>query len=150
LERVKEVVDYCVDNNMYVVLNIHWDGGWLEENPTSSAQAAVNLKQKALWEQIAVYFRDYDEHLIFAGTNEVHADYGTPTNEHITVQLSYNQTFVNAVRSTGGRNAYRNLAVQSYNTNIQQAVNYLVMPQDVATKRLMAEVHYYDPFDFTL
>jgi endoglucanase len=150
LERVKEVVDYCVDNDMYVVLNIHWDGGWLEENPTYTAQAAVNLKQKALWEQIAVYFRDYDEHLIFAGTNEVHADYGIPTNEHITVQLSYNQTFVNAVRSTGGRNAYRNLAVQSYNTNIQQAVNHLVMPQDLVEKRLFAEVHFYDPYDFTL
>lgn len=150
LERVKEVVDYCIENDMYAILNIHWDGGWLEENPTYTAQVAVNLKQKALWEQIAVYFRDYDEHLIFAGTNEVHADYGTPTIEHLTVQRSFNQTFVNAVRSTGGRNAYRSLAVQAYNTNIQLAVNHLVMPEDTAPKRLMAEVHFYDPFEFAL
>ncbi len=150
LERVKEVVDYCVSNDMYAIINIHWDGGWLEEKPLYSEQEAVNKKQKALWEQIAVYFRDYDEHLLFAGTNEVHADYGTPTLEHITVQMSYNQTFVNAVRSTGGRNAYRNLVVQAYNTNIQQAVNYLVMPTDNVSKRLMAEVHFYDPYEFAL
>ncbi len=150
LERVKEVVDYCVANNMYVILNIHWDGGWLEEKPLYAEQEAVNKKQKALWEQIAVYFRDYDEHLLFAGTNEVHADYGTPTNEHITVQLSYNQTFVTAVRSTGGRNAHRNLVVQAYNTNIQQALSYLRMPADQVSNRLMAEVHFYDPYEFTL
>lgn len=150
LERVKEVVDYCMDNNMYAILNIHWDGGWLEEKPLYAEQEAVNKKQKALWEQIAVYFRDYDERLLFAGTNEVHADYGNPTNEHITVQMSYNQTFVTAVRSTGGRNAHRNLVVQAYNTNIQHALNYLIMPTDQVNNRLMAEVHFYDPYEFTL
>lgn len=150
LARVKEVVDYCVDNNMYAIINIHWDGGWLEENPTSAAKDAVNKKQKALWEQIAVYFRDYDEHLLFAGTNEVHANYGNPTTENISVQQSFNQTFVDAVRATGGRNAYRNLIVQAYNTNIDYGITYFTMPIDAAVKRLMAEVHFYDPFDFTL
>lgn len=150
LERVKEVVDYCVDNNMYAIINIHWDGGWLEEHPLYSHQQEVNKKQKALWEQIAVYFRDYDEHLLFAGTNEVHANYNTPTAEHIAVQQSYNQTFVNAVRSTGGRNAYRNLIVQSYNTNIRFAIDYMEMPTDIISNRLMAETHFYDPYDFCL
>lgn len=150
LARVKEVVDYCKDNDMYVILNIHWDGGWLEENPLYSKQVEVNKKQKALWEQIAVYFRDYDEHLLFAGTNEVHANYGTPTTENITVQESYNQTFVDAVRSTGGKNTWRNLIVQSYNTNVDYAVNYLTMSTDPTAKRMMAEVHYYDPYDFAL
>jgi endoglucanase len=148
LARVKEVVDYCYKNDMYVILNIHWDGGWLENNPTYAKQIAVNAKQKALWEQIAVYFRNYDEHLLFAGTNEVHVDYNAPTAENITVQQSYNQTFVNAVRSTGGKNAYRNLIVQSYNTNIGYAISYLKIPTDIATSRLMVEVHYYDPWDF--
>lgn len=152
LVRVKEVIDYCVDNDMFVIINIHWDGGWLENNPTYAKQAEVNVKQKALWEQIAVYFRDYDEHLLFAGTNEVHFDYNNPTSEHIEVQLTYNQTFVDAVRSTGGRNAWRNLVVQAYNTNIAHAKNYLEMPSDASgvTNRLMAEVHYYDPYEFTI
>jgi endoglucanase len=33
LARVKEVVDYGYANGMYVILNSHWDNGWLEENP---------------------------------------------------------------------------------------------------------------------
>jgi endoglucanase len=148
LARVKEVVDYCIDNDMYAVLNIHWDGGWLEENATYAAQAGVNAKQGALWKQIAVYFRNYDEHLLFAGTNEVHAGYGNPTAENIEVQLSYNQTFVDAVRATGGRNAWRNLVVQAYNTNIDHAVNYLEIPNDNVPNRLIVEIHYYDPWDF--
>lgn len=150
LARVKEVVDYCVSIDMYAIINIHWDGGWLEENPTYDKQEEVNKKQKALWEQIAVYFRDYDEHLLFAGTNEVHANYNTPSAENIEVQESYNQTFVDAVRSTGGRNAWRNLIVQSYNTNIDNAVNYMTMPTDPTVNRIMAEVHFYDPYEFCL
>ena len=148
LARVKEVVDYCVSVNMYAIINIHWDGGWLENNPVYEKQEAINKKQKALWNQIATYFRNYDEHLLFAGTNEVHADYGTPSAENLEVQMSFNQTFVDAVRETGGKNAYRNLIVQSYNTNIDLAFKHLKMPVDKVQNRLMAEVHYYDPWDF--
>jgi len=147
LDRVKEVVDYCYNNGMYVILNIHWDGGWLQDNPTYEKQVPVNAKQKAFWEQIAVKFRDYDEHLLFAGTNEVHSS-GQPTTQNFTVQMSYNQTFVNAVRSTGGKNAYRNLVIQAYNTNIDLAVNNLIVPNDSVHDKLMVEVHYYDPWDF--
>ena len=70
LNRVKEVVQYCVDNDMYVILNIHWDDGWLENNCTADKQDANNAKQKAFWEQIATHFRDFDEHLLFASANE--------------------------------------------------------------------------------
>ena len=146
--RVKEVVDYCYENEMYAILNIHWDGGWLENNPTFDKQDEINKEQYALWQQIAVYFREYDEHLLFAGTNEVHADYGTPSTENITVQQSFNQKFVDAVRSTGGKNAYRNLVVQTYNTNIAHGVNFHEMPTDEVADRLILEVHYYDPWDF--
>lgn len=151
LARVKEVVDYCVDNNMYAIINIHWDGGWLEENPQYVTQTTVLKKEKAIWEQIATYFRDYDEHLLFAGTNEVHnTDYSNPTAENLAVQASFNQTFVDAVRSTGGRNAWRNLIVQSFNTSIEHAIAHLKMPTDPTTGRLMAEVHYYDPYEYAL
>jgi aryl-phospho-beta-D-glucosidase BglC (GH1 family) len=151
LARVKEVVDYAIANNgMYVILNSHWDGGWLEEHPLYSYQEAVNEKQNAYWTQVANYFENYDEHLLFAGTNEVHADYGTPTTEHITVQESYNQTFVNAVRATGGNNATRTLVVQTYNTNMWHGLDYFTPPTDTVSNRLIVEVHYYDPYDYTL
>nr|WP_321452671.1 cellulase family glycosylhydrolase [uncultured Carboxylicivirga sp.] len=152
LARVKEVVDYCIDNDMYAVINTHWDGGWLENNPTYDKQNEVNEQLYAIWQQVGIYFRDYDEHLLFAGTNEVHVEnvYTKPTNENIEVQQSFNQTFVDAVRSTGGKNAYRNLIVQTYNTNIGWGVELHNMPTDEADGRLFVEVHYYDPYEFTL
>lgn len=150
LARVKQVVDYAYNQNLYVILNIHWDDGWLEEHPLYSYQTAVNQKQQAYWTQIANYFKNYNERLLFAGTNEVHADYGTPTTEHITVQQSYNQTFVNAVRATGGNNSSRTLIVQTYNTNAWHGLNYFSMPSDSIANRLIVEIHHYDPYDFTL
>lgn len=150
LARVKEVVDYGYAHKMYVVLNSHWDNGWLEENPFYSMQAEVNKKQSTYWTQIANYFKDYDEHLLFAGTNEVHADYNDPTAEYIEVQQSYLQTFVDAVRATGGNNASRTLIVQTYNTNIWHGLDYFSLPGDTISDRLMVEVHHYDPYDFTL
>ncbi len=150
LDRVAQVVTWCLEEDLYVMVNIHWDGGWLEEHPYYADQEAVNRQQKALWEQIAVRMRDFDQKLIFAGTNEVHHGYDAPRPENIEVQESFNQTFVDAVRSTGGKNAYRNLVVQGYNTNIDYTVQYMTMPDDNATGRLMTEVHYYDPYEFTI
>src|SRR5690606_24535079 len=77
LDRVKEVVQYCVDNDMYVLLNIHWDGGWLENNCTPEKQEAVNAKQRAFWQQIATHMRDFDERLMFASANEPHVENAT-------------------------------------------------------------------------
>ena len=149
LARVKEVVDYCVDNGMYAILNIHWDGGWLQEHTKYTDQVEVNKKQKALWLQIAAYFRNYDEHLLFAGTNEVNTgDSSTPTEENFKVQMSYNQTFVDAVRLTGGRNTYRNLIIQAFNTDIDLADKNLTVATDNIEKRIMVEVHYYTPWQF--
>ena len=150
LARVKQVVDYAISQNMYVIINIHWDGGWLENHVTFADQQAVNQKQNSFWTQIANYFKSYNERLLFAGTNEVHQDYNEPTSEHITVQQSYLQTFVNAVRATGGNNASRTLVVQTYNTNIWHGLNYFTMPTDTIANRLIVEVHHYDPYDYTL
>ncbi len=150
MARVEEVVNYALNEDMYVMINIHWDGGWMQ--PTYAQQAYVNNRLRIMWTQIATHFRDYGDKLIFAGTNEVmvDGDYGTPTVEYYTVQNSFNQTFVDAVRATGGNNANRFLAVQAFNTNIDFAVNYFVLPSDTVANKLLLEVHYYDPYNFTL
>ena len=150
MARVKQVVDFAINDGLFVVLNIHWDGGWLQDHPVFASQSAVNVKQQAYWTQIATTFKNYDQHLLFAGTNEVHADFGTPSTENITVQQSYLQTFVNAVRATGGNNASRTLVVQTYNTNMQHGLNFFTLPSDTIANRLIVETHFYDPFDFTL
>jgi endoglucanase len=64
LARVKQVVGWCVANDVYVILNAHGDSGWLENNVNAIKQDSVNAMQKAIWEQIATTMRDFDEHLI--------------------------------------------------------------------------------------
>ncbi len=150
MARVKTVVDYAYNQGMYVILNIHWDGGWLEEHPLFANQAANNQRQQAFWTQIATTFRAYNERMMFAGTNEVHADFNTPTSEHLRYSSRYNQTFVNAVRATGGNNSSRTLVVQTYNTNAWHGLNFFTMPTDTIANRLIVEIHHYDPYDYTL
>jgi aryl-phospho-beta-D-glucosidase BglC (GH1 family) len=147
LARVKEVVQYCVDNDMYVIVNIHWDGGWLEENCTVDKKDANNVKQKAYWEQIATYLRDFDEHLLFASANEPNVDDAA----QMAVLNSYHQTFIDAVRSTGGKNAYRSLIVQGPRTDIDKTNKLMTaLPTDKVLNRMMVEVHYYTPYQFCL
>nr|WP_315172556.1 cellulase family glycosylhydrolase [uncultured Flavobacterium sp.] len=146
LARVKEVVQYCVDNDMYVIVNIHWDGGWLENNCTEAKKVENNAKQKAFWEQIATQLRGFDEHLLFASANEPKVADAT----QMAVLNSYHQTFIDAVRSTGGKNAYRNLIIQGPDTDIEKTNKLMTtLPTDKVASRMMAEVHFY-PYQFTL
>lgn len=145
LNRIKEVVQLCVDQDMYVLLNIHWDGGWLENNVTPARQEENNAKQKAFWEQIATHLRDFDEHLLFASANEPNVENST----QMAVLKSYHQTFIDAVRSTGGKNSYRVLVIQGPSTDIEKTNELMTaLPSDEVAARLMAEVHYYTPWNF--
>ena len=147
LTRIKQVIQDCIDTDLYVVLNIHWDGGWLENNVTLDKQDNNNAKQKAFWQQIATQLRDFDEHLLFASANEPNVE----NAEQMNVLLSYHQTFIDAVRATGGRNAYRVLVVQGPATDIEKTNQlFTTMPIDSVPARMMAEVHFYTPYNFTL
>lgn len=151
LQRVEEVVKYVLDNEMYAIINVHWDGGWAD-HPFYKHQEEINKRFGAYWGQIATYFKDYNENLLFAGTNEVHIEnnWDAPTEENAKVQNSFNQTFVDTVRATGGKNLNRFLIVQGYNTNIQHTINHFNLPKDITNDRLLVEIHYYDPYEFAL
>lgn len=145
LNRVKEVVQLCVERDMYVLLNIHWDGGWLENNCTPEKQAENNAKQKAFWEQIATHLRDFDEHLLFCSANEPNVH----NADEMAVLNSYHQTFIDAVRSTGGRNSYRVLVIQGPSTDIETTNKLMTsLPEDKIANRMMVEIHYYTPWNF--
>ena len=150
LSRVKEIVDWCLAEDMYVIINTHHDL-WLEHYPTNAKKTELNEKLGKLWTNIATAFADYDGRLAFAGLNEVNAegDWGlTPTQENYDVTNSFNQTFVDAVRATGGNNAQRNLVVQSYRCNPTMGLTNLVVPTDPTPNRLSVEFHYYDPYSY--
>lgn len=159
LDRVQEVVDMCIDNDLYVIINMHGDGynsiegGWLLCN--GSNQASIQAKYKACWKQIATRFKSYDEHLIFESMNEeFDGTYGTPNTTYYSNINTLNQIFVDTVRQTGGNNGKRWLMLPGWNTNIEYtAGNYgFSIPSDsyctANGKRIMISVHYYDPWGF--
>lgn len=153
LRRVKEVVDYCIANDMYVILNTHHDM-WLEYQATPGMRETNNQRLAKLWTNIANYFADYDGHLAFAGTNEVHMkdNWDQPSSANLEVQNSYLQTFVDAVRATGGKNCYRHLIVQTWACNPYYGLGRkLVVPQDTEEngyERMSVEFHYYNPYNY--
>jgi endoglucanase len=145
LKRVKEVVQMCVERDMYVLLNIHWDGGWLDQNIKPEMKKATIAKQRAFWEQIATQMRDFDEHVLFCSANEPPVE----DQEQMAILSSYHQTFVDAVRSTGGRNSYRVLVIQGPGTDIEKTMKLMLsLPKDNIPSRLMLEMHYYGPWQF--
>jgi endoglucanase len=161
LDRVQEVVDMCIDNDMFVIINIHGDGynsvsgSWLLCN--GSDQTTIKAKYEAVWEQIANRFADYDEHLIFESMNEeFDGTYGTPNTTYYDNINDYNQIFVDTVRNTGSNNAKRWLLIPGWNTDIWYTAgdygfelptdNY--RSSDISSNRIMISVHYYSPWEF--
>ena len=167
LARVKEVVDMALAEDLYVITNIHGDGyhgvtgGWLLCDAQN--QTEIKAKYKAVWQQIASTFKDYDEHLIFESMNEVFD--GTyewqnpgvpyPNAGYYQNINDYNQIFVETVRPISLNNAKRWLLIPGWNTDIDltsEAKGFKI-PEDkyvdrsTSGKRLMISVHYYAPWD---
>jgi hypothetical protein len=137
MAQVKQVVNWALDAGMYVVMNDHWDDGWLENNITTNVDPIINAKMNSYWTQIATAFASYDNRLLFAGANEPNIH---NPDEMKTLMLYY-QTFVNAVRGVGGNNANRWLVLQS--ASDPSWMNAL--PTDTVSNRLMVEYHCYSP-----
>ena len=146
MARVKEIVDYSLKAGLYVVINQHWDGGWLENNIADDTKMASNkVILTAIWKQIAATFKDYDERLLFAGLNEPNAENQEATNNLI----AYEQTFIDVVRQSGGNNARRILIIQGPGTSIDHTHNFMTkLPTDPTADRMMVEVHYYAPWQW--
>jgi fibronectin type 3 domain-containing protein len=141
MAQVKQTVDSAIAAGMYVVINDHWDDGWLQSNLGTTVDPIVNAKVKAYWTQIATTFAGYDNHLLFAATNEPNV-----TSPAVMKTLMvYYQTFVDAVRAVGGNNTNRWLVLQGGGDTTWLSS----LPIDSTPNRLMVEYHCYSPFQFT-
>ena len=169
MKRVKEVVDYVIGEGMYCILNVHHDTGadggtfksWIKADEDNYTQNKAKFEY--IWKQIGETFKDYDEHLLFEGYNEMldatscwnyptsvgtyDADYAKKSLETIN---NYAQSFVDAVRSTGGNNVIRNLIVNTYAASAggnwghaNTVVEQLKLPTDKVSNHLIVEVHGY-------
>lgn len=155
IARVKEVAGWAIDSGMYVIVNIHWDGGWWTNFPTDKENCMK--KYKSIWTQLSAAFGQYGDKLMFESLNEegcwdsVWNRYGGTSGKSEAYGLlnEINQTFVDVVRGSGGNNAYRHLLIAGYATDITLTCDSCFkMPND-PQNRCAVSVHYYNPFGYT-
>ncbi len=153
ISRVQDIVDYCVSQDMYAIINIHHDGadlaGWI--NLSLDDMDSVYNEYECVWRNIAEYFKNYDEHLIFESMNEVSCMEGDTKNSAAAIAYdtplicNLNQIFVNVVRSTGSNNAKRWLACVSHYANggTQSGFSLPTDSYNTTNNRLMFAAHIY-------
>ncbi|MBR3267558.1 MAG: cellulase family glycosylhydrolase [Oscillospiraceae bacterium] len=154
--RIHEVVDWTVQSGMYAIINIHWDGGWVNKFPENKQESMKRFTH--MWEQIANSFKNYSDYLVFEAQNEelgwetIWNPWGGTNGKAESYALcnEINQAFVDTVRNTGGNNAKRHLLISGYNTGIDRTCDDLFkMPSDPAN-RMAISVHYYSPAGFAI
>lgn len=151
MDRVQQVVDYVIDNEMYAIIDVHHDEDWCI--PTYNNEWAAMDKLEKLWLQIAEYFQSYDEYLIFETINEprlagTEYEWNEGTAESRDVVNKLNLTAVNAIRSTGGNNEKRAIMIPTYaDSGLEAVINGLQVPAD---DNIIVTIHAYTPYDFAM
>jgi len=154
MARVTEVVNYAVENDMYILLNTHHDEDVFKF--TNAAKTASINAFKKIWGQIAGNFRNYNEKLIFEGLNEPRtkgsaAEWNGGTAEERANLNEHYKVFVETVRACGGNNDKRFLILNTYGASgLAAAMNGLTLPADTAQNKIIASYHAYEPYDFAL
>ena len=152
MNRVKEVVDYAYDQGMYVILNIHHEE-WINRSDFPTAYEEMSERLKQMWTQIATYFKDYDQHLIFEGMNEPRqtgASYEWQGNaECYEVVNKLDADFVETVRSIDSPyQSTRLLMIPSYAASAYaSSYSSLKVPDD---DYVAVSLHAYTPYDFAM
>ncbi|WP_294401974.1 glycoside hydrolase family 5 protein [uncultured Ruminococcus sp.] len=157
LKRVMQVTDWAMDTGMYVIVNIHYDGGWFAD--FSTQKDTCMQKYTRIWEQLSDAFQDYNDHLMLESLNEEgcwddiwnrYSGDDSQKKEAYDLLLEINQTFVDTVRASGGNNAKRHLLIAGYATDIDLTCDELFrMPED-PEHRMAVSVHYYAPAGFAI
>ena len=171
LARVKEVVDYCYKNDMYVILNIHHDtkssanASGAGYYPRSSAYSSSEEFVTSVWSQMAEYFKDYDYHLIFETLNEPRLigtgcewwfnkwNIPSEVKDAIDCINKLNQKAVDTIRDTGSNNRGRLIMCPGYDASIDGAtVSGFKLPTDISgnKNRIAVSVHAYSPYNFAM
>ena len=152
LDRVQEIVDYVVTQDLYCIINVHHDGGengWVKAS--SESYEKYGDRYAKIWEQVADRFKDYDELLLFESINEILDKSknwnGGTRGESADALTSFNQRFVDTVRAGEGYNKTRNLVIMTYAGSYGRIKN-LEIPKDTVDGHMLIEVHDYDPQGF--
>ncbi|MDE7278857.1 MAG: glycoside hydrolase family 5 protein [Oscillospiraceae bacterium] len=158
IARVKEIIGWAIDADMYVIMNIHWDGGWFEGFGKDDKRDECFKKYESIWTQLSEEFKSYGDKLMFESLNEeggwedIWNRYTNKGDKEKSYNIlnDMNQRFVNIVRSSGGNNAKRHLLIAGYNTDIELTCDKLFKMPDDPQNRCAVSVHYYTPGTFAL
>ena len=130
--RVKEVVNWIINKNIYCIINIQNDGeegNWLYDG--------LNAREKYinLWSQIAEQFKDLNEYLIFESMNNPLYRFRYFNNTEYDILLNLTQAFVDTIRNSGGFNKERLLIISGMNADLYYTCSpYYKMPKDPYNK----------------
>lgn len=155
LARVKEVVDYCFDNDLYVILNMHHEETYANRPDLGTAYDEIQPYFTSVWKQLATTFADYDQHLIFECMNEPRAvgtdhEWWGPTQAECDTINKLNADIVKVIRST--ESPYKDtrlIMLPSYcasSDTTMMSKNIIPDGDDY----LAASVHAYTPYNFTM
>lgn len=169
MARVKEVVDWAYNKDMYVIINIHHDN-FAESNMTDncgfalSKDAGIQAQSKAyirnVWTQIAMEFASYGERLVFEVLNEprdvdgkVFGDeWNYSGRDALNIITAYEQVGIDAIRAVKG-NKNRFIMVPGYaasGTNATMLGNYTLPTDTSASDKLLLSTHAYSPYNFAM
>lgn len=151
MARVAEVVEWAVEEDLYVLLNVHHDSWqWVMDMPTR--HTAVLNRFTATWEQIAEEFRDAPQEVLFESINEPFFENSSGDAQNAALLHELNSVFHGLVRDSGGGNANRPLVLPTLHTSPEQArLDELVETFDeLNDPALIATVHYYGYWPFSV
>ncbi len=149
LARTKEVINYALDADLLVFVNIHHDSWQWLNAITPDENDANYLKFRAIWEQLAEAYKDYPRAVIFESINEPRFDKESTYAECLDMM---NKACVEIVRASGGNNTERLIVLPTKDTNSEQ--KYLDQLYGTITEindpNIIATVHYYGYWPFSV
>ena len=150
LTEIKRVVDFGFQNKMHVIIDVHHDNSWIKPMASETQESTDRLS--SLWTQVANFFQDYNDSLIFETLNE-------PRIEGITEEWSggnsegrgyindFHKAAVDAIRATGGNNEKRHIMITTWAAStVPIAMEELTIPND--DEKIIISLHSYFPWQF--
>lgn len=153
LNRVKEVVDYCYNKDMYVILNLHHEEPYQNRSTLGADYEEITGFVTSVWKQLAAAFADYDQRLIFETMNEPRAtgtdhEWWGPTQDEVDTINKINADALNVIRKAGGNNDTRLVMMPGYCASSDTSMmSKVIIPED---DFVAASVHAYSPYSFAM
>ena len=168
LSRTKEIVDWALEEDLFVIINIHHDNLTEDDFRKDSAGFCLSLDPQlqsksikyinAIWTQLSDFYKDYDYRLIFELLNEprqigtaIEWSFTDPSKSKVwnDIITDYEQQALDIIRKSGGNNADRFIMCPEYAAS-PHYLNYYSLPSDSAKDKLILSTHAYDPYEFCM